>query len=280
MAARFWVGGTGTWDTSQGHWATVTNGSPSGVAAPVAGDQVSFDANSGASAVVTVASNAVTNLAQLSMTGFTGTLDFSVNNNNVSLNSPSGSTGFADTSGTNTLNMGNGTWTITASGAVAGSVLWNCANATMTLNKNGSTLVFTGTNMNYAIRWGGKALGPTQFTSTGKWDISNSAGTFDTLSIGPGNNLQLGTGITYTIVAAPAWTGTVGSPIILSAANVGTSPAVITAPAGMTLNWGSLDFVTSTNAATATNTAAYRTNTGWTITPASAGGGGGGVIGG
>jgi hypothetical protein len=47
MANRFWVGGSGTWDTtSTANWAATTGGAP-GASAPVAADVAIFDANSG-----------------------------------------------------------------------------------------------------------------------------------------------------------------------------------------------------------------------------------------
>lgn len=57
MAARFWVGGTGTWDTSSTtHWSA-TSGGASGASAPTTADTVTIDANSG-SGTITTASGA------------------------------------------------------------------------------------------------------------------------------------------------------------------------------------------------------------------------------
>lgn len=59
MAFRWWVGGSGTWDsTSTANWAA-SSGGAAGASAPIAGDSVRFDANSGTAAVVTVAGSAV-----------------------------------------------------------------------------------------------------------------------------------------------------------------------------------------------------------------------------
>lgn len=62
MAARYWVGGAGTWDgTSTTHWAA-TSGGTSGASAPTATDNVVFDANSGLGTglvTVVIASTAV-----------------------------------------------------------------------------------------------------------------------------------------------------------------------------------------------------------------------------
>jgi len=60
VAARFWVGGAGTWDGSTTtHWAA-SSGGASGASAPTATDTVTFDANSGlgSGGTVTVAATA------------------------------------------------------------------------------------------------------------------------------------------------------------------------------------------------------------------------------
>src|SRR3990167_10805710 len=57
MAARFWVGGTGTWDAADtSHWSA-TSGGGAGASVPTAADDVTFDANSGAAATVTINTN-------------------------------------------------------------------------------------------------------------------------------------------------------------------------------------------------------------------------------
>ena len=58
MAARYWVGGSGTWDTSStANWAA-TSGGASGASAPISTDTVTFDTNSGTAATVSVAATA------------------------------------------------------------------------------------------------------------------------------------------------------------------------------------------------------------------------------
>ncbi len=54
MAARFWVGGTGAWDNADtSHWSATTGGG-SGASVPTSADNVTFDANSGTAATVTI----------------------------------------------------------------------------------------------------------------------------------------------------------------------------------------------------------------------------------
>jgi hypothetical protein len=64
MAARFWVGGAGTWDGTTGvtgHWATFAGGAAT-AAAPTSSDDVTFDrVGLGTGAVVTIATGAICN---------------------------------------------------------------------------------------------------------------------------------------------------------------------------------------------------------------------------
>lgn len=76
MAARYWVGGSGTWDTtSTANWSA-TSGGAGGASAPTSADDVFFNAASGL-VIVTLGENV--SALKLSMTGFTGTLDFQTN---------------------------------------------------------------------------------------------------------------------------------------------------------------------------------------------------------
>jgi hypothetical protein len=126
MAARFWVGGTGTWDASDTtHWAATSNGA-GGVSVPGSSDTVTLDASSGGG---TVTVNTNPTISSLTMGAYTGTLDFSVNNNSISMVTFS-----ATGTGTRTLKMGTGTWTITGTN-------WTITTSTnMTLDPGGSTI--------------------------------------------------------------------------------------------------------------------------------------------
>jgi hypothetical protein len=77
MAARYWVGGTDTWDATAGTKWALTTGGAGGQAVPTSSDTVFFDAASGASTVTIGASTAI--CSTLTMTGFTGTLAFGTN---------------------------------------------------------------------------------------------------------------------------------------------------------------------------------------------------------
>lgn len=77
MVARYWVGGTGTWDASDTtHWASASNGA-GGQSAPVAADTVVFDNLSGAGTVTVVGTMTVSSIICQT---HTGTLDFASSN--------------------------------------------------------------------------------------------------------------------------------------------------------------------------------------------------------
>lgn len=131
MASYFWVGGTGTWGTVNTQFATSSGGTP-GVATPGASDTVTFDGSSGGG---TVTVNTNFSIVSLTMGAFTGTLDFSANNNSPTVGTFNGSG-----TGTRTLNMGSGTWTITGNG----TTVWTTQTTTgLTINIGTSTVNFT-----------------------------------------------------------------------------------------------------------------------------------------
>jgi hypothetical protein len=87
MAQRFWVGGSGTWSAANTANWSATSGGAGGASVPGAGDDVFFDANSGA-AVVTLPSPV--EILTLTLTGFIGTLSGGVS---IGLNQQSGNGG-------------------------------------------------------------------------------------------------------------------------------------------------------------------------------------------
>jgi hypothetical protein len=86
MANKYWVGGTGTWDPASTSWSTTSGGS-SVSAAPLATDNAIFDANSGGGTVTVLdgpgGSGFAPECANLTCTGFTGSIDCSGNTLNV-----------------------------------------------------------------------------------------------------------------------------------------------------------------------------------------------------
>lgn len=132
MAARFWVGGTGTWNASNTTNWSATTGGAGGASVPVAADTVTIDANSGTGTITVATDFTISSLTcgQMNMT-----LDFATNNNNPTMNSFTGSG-----TGVRTVNMGNGTWTITGTSAT-----FFGPGTGLTLNVGDSKIVFTNT---------------------------------------------------------------------------------------------------------------------------------------
>lgn len=205
-ATRFWVGGTGTWDNSStAHWSTSTGGA-TGASNPGIGDAVVFDASSGGG---TVTPNYNLSVVSITMGAFTGTLDFSANNNSPTLQTFSG-TG----TGARTLNMGTGTWTITGNAAT----VWTLATVTnLTFSAGTSTLQFTyaGSTGTRTISTGGTSLSynnilvsagsdiisfPTSTVMPGNFSTSGFTGTFSkgSASLTIGGNLTMGAGSIWT----------------------------------------------------------------------------------
>ena len=136
MAARFWVGGTGTWDASNtANWSATTGGA-GGASVPTSADAVTIDAASG-SGTITVNTNFT--IQNLTCGAMTMTLDFATNNVSPTFTT---TPGFSITgSGTRTINMGNGTFTFTGVG-----IVFNTSNnANLTFNEGNSTILCTNT---------------------------------------------------------------------------------------------------------------------------------------
>lgn len=171
MAARFWVGGTGNW-TDTAHWST-TSGGGGGSAAPVAGDAVTFDANSGATATVTVdtapqaCTSIVINKSDLTLIlsfGLTLTGAMTLTTGTLNTNGKTCSFGSLLCAGlvSRTLTLGASAITITTGGgsnlttntitnltwtANTATITFSAANAgwfTTIFNVNGTSMVFSG----------------------------------------------------------------------------------------------------------------------------------------
>ncbi len=143
-ASRFWVGGSGTWDAvTTTHWSATSGGS-GGASVPGSSDIATFDSSSGGG---TITPNYDMTVQSIVISSFTGTLDFSANNNSPTITSQMVCTG----TGTKTLNMGSGTWTMSGQ-----STVWSFALTTnLTLNANTSTIKITDSTNNSTTFSGG-----------------------------------------------------------------------------------------------------------------------------
>lgn len=269
MAARFWVGGTGTWDASTTtNWAA-SSGGAGGETVPGSGDTVTFDGSSGGG---TVTVNTTVNVTSITMGAFTGTLDFATNDNNVTLVSWSG-TG----SGTRTLNMGDGTWTITGT---TGTVFTNQTSTNFTMNANGSTLLITaaltGTR---TIDFGSRTYNIVTLVDTSGLSLPTDlfgACTIATLNLTPPVHVRGAPGVSHTVTNAINWAGTAYNSVI----QIGTSSttgvnAQFPLTGGGTMAWATFRSVTFTGSPVASNSFDLGDNSGITINGPSGGGGGG-----
>jgi hypothetical protein len=271
--ACFWIGGTGTLNltSDSAHWATSSGGTTCSCE-PVSTDTITFDGSSGGG-VVTVNTGGTWTNAALTLTAFTGTLDFSVNNNSVT------TTGAVDDNGTNTFKLGNGTWTVSGSFFRVAS--------TVTFSANSSTIAFTG--------FGGvgsfKRLFPSGQTFNAVTIAGNTnsafffvgAGTIASLTVSAPNRVYFPNGQTVTTTTFNAATGSSGSEIYLSTDSLQGGAATISSANNFTCTWCGLTGATFTGGGTftANNSFDLGANSGITINAPSAGGGGGGhVIGG
>jgi hypothetical protein len=266
MATRFWVGGTGTWDASTTtHWAATT-GAAGGQTVPGTADSVTFDGSSGGG---TVTVNTTVAVLTLTCGAFTGTLDFSAHNNNVTL---SASGGFSGTgTGARTINLGDGTWTLSNAAAT-----WNMTQLTglVAFNANSSTIAFTGTANASSITFAmGAALTYSTVTvaatGLGTFIINNNAGAII-------SSLTLAAGV-CTVITATSMTittfiavGTSSLPILLRS-NLGGSRVTL-AVTTSNISWCGLRDMNITFSSGAANSLDFGDNATIVITPPTAGG--------
>jgi hypothetical protein len=177
MANRYWVGGTGTWSTSNTtNWSTSSGGS-GGASVPGTSDAVIFDGSSG-SGTVTV--NYTPTVVSLTMNLFTGTFSCTA----ISLNGTGtvfqGGTGYTNTSGT--------TVTITSTGSTAITV-----SPGATTQANSISFAFTGGFYTLTfLTTSGHAAKNVDFTGwSGTWTLGSLSKTIY-------GNFTLSTGMTFT----------------------------------------------------------------------------------
>jgi hypothetical protein len=125
MANRFWVGGSGTWDgASTANWSATTGGA-SGASAPVAADNIFFDANSGSGTCTTAAGATGTactvNSTTLGLTlganlTLSGTLTFTQNTLNINDKTLTCRVFTSSNTNTRSIAFGTGNLTITGNG--------------------------------------------------------------------------------------------------------------------------------------------------------------------
>lgn len=280
MASRFWVGGTGTWDsTTTTHWAT-GSGLGGGASAPGSADTAVFDAASGGGTVTVDTTINGLSFLGITMGAFTGTLDFSVNNPSITLTNGGGGQFSITGSGVRTLKMGTGTFTFSSPGNTqtcfdagtttnltfqGGSATYNI---TFSGGSTGGAVVFNGGGLTFGtLNIGARSVGtPLQIVG---------ANTFAALNITGPINVLFSSATTTTITAAISWNGSSSSPLNLRSSSNG-GVATLAVAVGSVISWASLTVLAFTGTTViATNSFDGLGNTGVTITGPT----GGGVVG-
>jgi len=221
MANRYWVGGTGTWDSSDtSHWSA-SSGGASGASAPTSGDDVIINGSSGAGSIGI--SGCV--CASLTCTGFTGTLGGTLSSMSGNITLSSGGTYSTldiniqgaltlTSSGKNVSSItlhANGTYTVTCADALTCPALEIKSGATLAL-KNGVTSTIS------------TLLVP--LSAANGWLRSDSAGSQATLSDSSGTNT-----LNYMTVQDIAFTGGATWKLGTGAVDNGNNTGLYTAPA-------------------------------------------------
>ena len=274
MANRFWVAGTETWNSTAGaKWGTLS-GVADSASLPGTGDIAIFDALSGGGTVTVDSPNGagVVTVQQITMGAFTGTLDFSANDNNVTLSTAFSGTG----TGTRTLNMGDGTWTLSG---VTGNV-WDCTTVTnFTFNANSSRLLFQASAAPSAQRF--LSFSTLSYNIIEINDPADSspnpvatggAATIATLILTNVGYLQIAGGVTTTITNGFSWNRSSSAPALLQSQSV-NSGFTLSVGGAVTMDWIAIQNCTKSGAGsiTATNSFNLGGNTGVTITSPSGG---------
>jgi hypothetical protein len=270
-ASRFWVSGTGTWDSSTTtHWGS-SSGTADNSSVPGSADTVTFDGSSGGGTATLNFGGTIT-IQSLVCGNFGGTIDNSANNNNITM-SLSGNAFNGSGGGTRTIKLGSATYTLSG-----GTATWFLQTATnLTFQCGTSTIKFTGTNTRSFVG-GSQTYGTLNIgavVSSGTFTISLGSGsgnTFANLVINAPNYIIIAALITNTVTNAVTWTGTGSSPIAFLTNATGAQSALALA-AGSTMQFCSFRDMMFSGSPTATNSFDHGGNTGITITGPSGGSG-------
>lgn len=263
-ASRFWVGGTGTWDSSTTtHWAASTGGAGS-QSVPGSADSVTFDGSSGGGTVTLNFGGAIT-IQSITMGAFTGTWDNSVNNNDMALSAVGGFQGTG--TGTRTINLGTATYTLSASNAQ-----WFFS-TTLNLTYTGSAanIVFTGSSGARLFTGGGLSHGNVTFgASSGAGIVQvGSSNTLASLNIAAPNYVTFAQGSTTTITGAFNWSGSSSSQIGIVSNSPGGAASFAAASSSVASWCAFRDINFTTGSPVASSSFDLGNNSGITITPPS-----------
>jgi len=220
MADRYWVGGTGTWDTTSTSKWSATSGGASGASVPTAADNVFFDAssNTGTGAfTVTIGAAVVCN--SLDSTAVDGVMTLA------------GFSGIS-VSGSMTLNATN-VWSL------SGAITFKGTTSGLTITTNG---VVMGSSIVIAPTGSGAYSLGSAYTSGSSRTLNFSSGTFST------NNYAVTVGgVDLAYGATSSRTANLGSSTITV---IGSSGWSVITTSGLTLNAGTSTINLSNSLAT------------------------------
>ena len=191
MATRYWVGGSGTWDTSSTtHWSASTGGA-AGASAPVAGDTVFFDSSSSSGSYAVTCTSTISRTAATTINGpASGTLTFTLG----AAFSSSGALTIGNTAQLVVFDTSTSNYTVGSGNLTIGS---------------GGTLTCNGSTINCAITsiFGTMNAGSSTFQGTGTLTIGSGSGGIlnagsSTMSVGTAT-----TGITFNIFSGGTLNG-------------------------------------------------------------------------
>ena len=216
------------------------------------------------------------------MGAFTGTLDFAANDNNVTLATFSNSG-----TSTRTLNMGDGTWTITTPSGTP----WDQGTITgLTFASNASTLVIAPSSARTAqalvilgasLTYNAITISDFAVAATVERDpviFASTNNVITTFSITNSYYIRFAGNTTTTITNGFNYSGSLGNALTIGSSDV-NNVATVSVGGAVTLSWAAIQNITKAGAGsiTATNSLDQGGNTGVTI---SAPGGGARIFGG
>lgn len=266
----FWIGGTGTLDlaTDSAHWSNSTGGA-SCSCEPTGTSTLTFDGSSGGGTVTINTNITLTGAsAQIASGAFTGTLDWSANNNTLTIPVWNNSG-----SGLRTINTGTGAWTIGSNGS-ATSCFAHATATGLTWNQNNNITITCGGTISLGTVGSYSTI--TFAPASGHVPDVTGSGTIANLAITAPGTIAMGG--TINVANAATLIGTSTLPIAIVSATPATSVNTLSLGSASTCVWCAFEGTTVTGAGsmTATNSLNLGANTNITITPPSTGGGGGG----
>ena len=193
MANRYWVGGTGTWDsTSTANWSA-TSGGAAGASAPTSADVANIDASSG-SGTITITSTATCLYPSINNAGITCSLSgHAALGSTLNLVAGTFDCGPFNLTQTSAFNVG-GSSTFICNGGVITGTTFSQNSASSTVQLNNSTLIFSS-----SVSFGAGTFdaGTSSITTNGGTWSAVSGKTFYNVTIGTTSTVTFNAGLTF-----------------------------------------------------------------------------------